>query len=165
MIRLTVVFLFCPLLLSLQTAGHAGQALAARKTNKEFVMKKTFLLLVLMVALLSSCSPQGFAQKVVELPQPIQLALLSLVTFLVGYIFARIAELVPWLAGFLGQYVDEVSTAVAGAVILALQNLLGAIPPQWEGVANAALMLVVAVLAAVGLLRTLRKARVPGFRK
>jgi hypothetical protein len=164
MIRLTVVFLFCPLLLSLQTAGHAGQALAARKTNKEFVMKKTFLLLVLMVALLSSCSPQGFAQKVVELPQPIQLALLSLVTFLVGYIFARIAELVPWLANFLGQYVDEVSTAVAGAVILALQNLLGAIPPQWEGVANAALMLIVAVLAAVGLLRTLRKARAPGFR-
>jgi hypothetical protein len=55
--------------------------------------------------------------------------------------------------------------AVAGAVILALQNMLGAIPPQWEGVANAALMLVVAVLAAVGLLRTLRKARAPGFRK
>jgi hypothetical protein len=165
MIRLTVVFCFALFSSLSNLPGMRGKPWQRGKPYKEFVMKKTFLLLVLMVALLSSCSPQGFAQKVVELPQPIQLALLSLVTFLVGYIFARIAELVPWLANFLGQYVDEVSTAVAGAVILALQNLLGAIPPQWEGVANAALMLIVAVLAAVGLLRTLRKAQVPGFRK
>jgi phage-related protein len=103
--------------------------------------------------------------NLVELPSPIQIAVLSLVTFIVGYIFSKIAELIPWLANFLGQYVDEVSTAVAGAVVLALQSLLSTIPPEWEGVANAALVLIVAVLAAVGLFKTARKARVPGFRQ
>ena len=80
------------------------------------------------------------------------------------WLLAEVAKLVPWLADFLGQYVDEVSTAVAGALVLAVQNLLGAIPPEWESVANAALALIVAVLAAIGLIKTARKARVPGFR-
>ena len=126
---------------------------------------KKFLLFVLLVFLLSACaSTQGVAQKVVALPEPIQLAILSAVTFLVGYVFAQIAKLFPWLANLLGQYVDEVATALAGAIVLTIQTWLNAIPPQWETVANAALMLVVAILAAIGLLKTLRKARVPGFK-
>jgi len=122
-------------------------------------------LFVLVIALLflSACSPT-LSQSIVELPGPIQLAILSLATFLVGYIFAKIAELLPFLAEFLGQYVDEVSTALAGAVVLLVQSWLNAVPPEWESVANAALALVVAILAAIGLLKTLRKARVPGFR-
>ena len=124
------------------------------------------LVLVILVSLLSACAPaQGFAQKVVELPSPIQLAILSLVTFVVGYIFTKIAEAVPFLARFLGEYVDEVSSAVAGALILAIQNLLNAVPPEWEGVLGAFLALIVAVLAAIGLFKVARKARVPGFRK
>lgn len=119
---------------------------------------------ILMSLLVGACAPaQGFAQKVVELPSPIQLAILSLVTFVVGYIFAKIAEAVPFLAAFLGEYVDEVSAAVAGALVLALQNALNAVPPEWEGVANSVLAVVVAVLAAIGLFKTARKARVPGF--
>jgi hypothetical protein len=131
-------------------------------------MKKLFTLSVLVILVflfLSACAPvQGFAQGVVELPSPIQLAVLSLVTFVVGYIFTKIAEAVPPLADFLGQYVDEVSAAVAGALILAIQNLLGAVPPEWEGAVGALLALIVAVLAAIGLFKTLRRARVPGFR-
>lgn len=121
--------------------------------------------LLASLSLLSACAPvQGFAQGVVELPSPIQLAILSVATFLVGFIFAKIAELLPFLKDFLGQYVDEAATALAGAVVLLIQNWLGAIPPEWEGVANAALALIVAILAAIGLFKTLRKTRVPGFR-
>ncbi len=129
-------------------------------------MKKYLsLLLVICVFLVSACAPaQGFAQKVIELPSPIQLAILSLVTFVVGYIFTKIAEAVSFLAKFLGEYVDEVSSAVAGAVVMAVQNLLNAVPPEWEGVVGALLALIVAVLAAIGLFKTARKARVPGFR-
>lgn len=127
-------------------------------------MKK--LSLILLVLLLSACAPVStFAQGVIELPSPIQLAILSLVTFVVGYIFSRIAEVVPFLAKFLGEYVDEVSTAVAGALVLAIQSWLNAVPPQWEGVVGAALALIVAVLAAIGLFKTARKVRAPGFRK
>jgi hypothetical protein len=125
---------------------------------------KVTLLLAMCALFLTACAAQGFAQKVVELPSPLQLAILSGVTFVVGFIFAKIAALIPWLADFLGQYVDEVSVAVAGAVVLSIQNALNAIPPEWEGVANAFLALLVAVLAAIGLLKSVRKARVPGFK-
>ena len=130
-------------------------------------MKKLISVCVLVIALslLSACSASpAFAQRVIELPSPIQIAILSLVTFLVGYVFTRIAELFPPLAEFLGQYVDEVSVAVAGVVVMSIQAWLNAVPPQWEGAVNAALALLVAVLAAIGLFKTLRKARVPGFR-
>lgn len=129
-------------------------------------IRNLFLLCVPVIALsLSACSPSpAFAQRVIELPSPIQIAILSAVTFLVGYVFTKLAELIPQLSDFLGQYVDEVSTAVAGVVVMAIQSWLNAIPPEWEGVANAALALLVAILAAIGLFKTLRRARVPGFR-
>lgn len=94
----------------------------------------------------------------VELPSPIQLAILSLCTLAVGFVFTKIAEAVPFLAEFLGQYVDEVSTAVAGALVLAIQGALNTIPPEWEGVANSVLALIVAILAAYGFLHGARKA-------
>ena len=122
------------------------------------------LMLIMLMLLLTACGAQGVAQRVIELPSPIQLAILTGVTFVVGLIFAKIAEALPFLKAFLGQYVDEVSIAVAGAVVLEIQSLLNAIPPQWEGVANAAFTLIVAILAAIGLIKTARKARVPGFR-
>jgi len=117
-------------------------------------MKKSLFVLVILVSLLSACAPaQSFAQGVVELPSPIQLALLSLATLVVSFVFTQIAKALPFLAEFLGQYVDEVATALAGAVVLAIQNLLNAIPPEWEGVANSALALIVAILAAYGVIK------------
>jgi phage-related protein len=132
-------------------------------------MKKLFRSLlvatVLSVFLLSACSAaNGLAQTVVELPSPIQVAILSGVTFVVGFIFTKIAEAVPFLAAFLREYVDEVSYAVAGAVVMLVQTWLNAIPPEWEGVAAAGLALVVAILAALQLAVLARKAKLPGFR-
>ncbi|HLE52721.1 MAG TPA: hypothetical protein VI755_11700 [Anaerolineales bacterium] len=128
-------------------------------------MKLRSVFFVLLTALLlSACAVQGVAQQVVELPSPIQLAILAGVTFVVGFIFTKIAEALPFLKDFLGQYVDEASVAVAGAAVLWIQNLLNAVPLEWEGVANAALALIVAILAAIGLIKTARKAQVPGFR-
>ncbi|RPI93050.1 MAG: hypothetical protein EHM40_11075 [Chloroflexi bacterium] len=122
-----------------------------------------FLIIMVCVLVLSACTPP-FARTVVELPGPIQLAILAGVTFVVGFIFTKIAEALPFLSDFLGQYVDEVAVAVAGGIVLWIQNLLNAIPLEWEGVANAALTLIVAILAAIQLLKLARKARVPGFR-
>lgn len=124
-------------------------------------MKKLslFLLTFAIIFLVTACSgAQGVAQKVVQLPDPIRLAILAGVTFVVGFLFTKLAEAIPWLANLLGQYVDEVSMAAGGALVLAVQNWLNAIPPEWEGVANAALALLVAILAAYGFLRATRKA-------
>lgn len=119
-------------------------------------MKKftLFLSMVAVCAVLSACAPvQGVAQRVIELPSPIQFAILSLATLVVSFVFTQIAKALPFLANFLGQYVDEVATALAGAVVMAIQNALNAIPLEWEGVASAALVLIVAILAAYGAIK------------
>lgn len=122
-------------------------------------MKKlSVLLLVICLSLTACASAQGVAQRVVELPSPIQFAILSLATLVVGFVFTKVAEALPFLKDLLGQYVDEAATAVAGAVVLAIQNALNAIPPEWEGVASAALALVVAILAAYGAIKAARHA-------
>jgi ABC-type Fe3+ transport system substrate-binding protein len=101
----------------------------------------------------------AFFQNLVQLPDPIVLAILSGVTLLLGLILTQLAKALPWLAAFLGQYVDEVAVAVAGVVVTYLNNLLAQIPANWEGVATIALQLVVAILAALGALYQYRKAR------
>jgi hypothetical protein len=63
-----------------------------------------------------------------------------------------------------GQYADEIAMALSGALIGVIQNVLNLIPPEWEGVGNAAMALIVAVLAAIGLFRSLGKAGVKSFR-
>jgi hypothetical protein len=84
----------------------------------------------------------------VQLPEPIQLAILAGVTLLLGLILVQIAKLVPWLSDFLGHYKDEIAVAVAGVIVTYLNSLL---------------QFVVAVLAALGLLLEYR--RVQALRK
>lgn len=103
---------------------------------------------------------QGF----VELPGQLQAAILSLCVFVVGWIFAQIGARLPWFSKMFGQYADEIAIALAGAFTGVIQDLLNLIPPAWEGVGNMALMLLVAILAAVGLFRSLGKAGVKSFR-
>jgi hypothetical protein len=98
-------------------------------------------------------------QTIVELPGPINLAILSGVTLLLGLLVREIAKLSSAVAAFLGQYIDEVAIAVAGGIVVWLNGLLAQIPANLEGVAFAALQLVVAILAALGLLAQYRKAR------
>ena len=103
---------------------------------------------------------QGF----IELPSPLQLAIVSAITFLVGFVFAKIAEAVPWLGGFLGEYADEVAMALSGAVVSAVQNWLNAVPAGYEGIVAAVLQVIVAALSALGLFRLFGKAGVRGFK-
>ena len=102
-----------------------------------------------------------FLQTIVELPGPINLAILSGVTLLLGLLLAQLYKLpvLGWLAGLLGQYKDEIAVAVSGAIVVWLNGLLAQIPANLEGVAFAALQLVIAILAALGLLAQYRKAR------
>ena len=103
---------------------------------------------------------QGF----VELPGVLQNTILMLFVFVVGWVFAQIGARTPWFTKLFGQYADEIAVALSGAVIGAIQNALNMIPPEWEGVGNAGMALLVAVLAAIGLFRTLGKAGVKRFR-
>lgn len=98
-------------------------------------------------------------QSLVTLPEPLHLAILAGLTFVFGLAVTAIGKSIPWLAKFLGQYVDEVAMAVSGAIVVWLNSLLAQIPPAWEGVGVIALQLIVAVLAALGLIQQVRKFR------
>ena len=100
----------------------------------------------------------------VTLPQPLQVAITALIVFVVGWVFTQIGKAIPWLAGVLGQYVDEVSIAVAGMVVLYVQNLLNMIPAQYDNIVSLILELIIAVLASLGLFKVLSKAGVPTFK-
>lgn len=102
---------------------------------------------------------QGF----VALPSELQAAIVALCVFVVGWVFAQIGAALPWFTNLFGQYADEVAIALSGALIGVIQGVLDLIPPEWEAVGNAAMVLLVAVLAAIGLFRTLGKAKVRTF--
>lgn len=123
---------------------------------------KKFVLFLLLAFLLAGCAPQ--VASFVVLPDPIKVAITALITFAVGWVFTQIAKAVPWLANFLGQYVDEISIAIAGGVVLAIQNFLNTIPAQYDDIVSLVLQLIIAVLAALGLFKVLQKAKAPGFR-
>jgi hypothetical protein len=125
-------------------------------------MKKKIGLFLLLAILLAGCAPQ--VASFVVLPDPLKAAITALITFVVGWVFTQIAKAVPWLAGFLGQYVDETSIALAGGVVLAIQNFLNTIPAQYDDIVSIILQLVIAVLASIGLFKVLQKAKAPGFR-
>ena len=128
-------------------------------------MKKIVWLLLAVLALaITSCAPvQGFAQKVVTLPDTLQLAIQGLFVFAVGWIFAQIGARMPWFTKMFGQYADEIAFALSGAAIGLIQTWLDMIPPNWEPVGNLALALIIAVLA-LQVFRLLGKAGVKSFR-
>jgi hypothetical protein len=103
-------------------------------------------------------------QSFVQFPDPLQAAILALVTFVVGFLFTQIANALPWLGAFLGQYKVEISMAVSGALVTVIQNLLNAIPAQYDNVVTIALQLLIAVLASFGFFKFFEARGARGFR-
>jgi hypothetical protein len=103
-------------------------------------------------------------QSFVQMPEALQGAIIALSVFVVGWLFTQIGMRLPWFVKLFGQYADEIAMALAGALIGVIQNALNLIPPGWEAVGELALALIVAVLAAIGLFRSLGKAGVKSFR-
>lgn len=103
-------------------------------------------------------------QTFVQLPDPLQAAIFALVTFVVGFVLTQISSKVPWLGSFFGQYKVEISMAISGALVTLAQNLLNAIPAQYDDIVSLFLQLLIAVLASLGLFNFLAKRNVKGFR-
>lgn len=86
----------------------------------------------------------------VQLPEELKAILLPFITFLV-------TEGLKALGGLFGVdlsgKVSAVVAAIAGALFFFADVLLAKVPPEFEGVANALLMLLVSILSAYGLHR------------
>ncbi len=123
------------------------------------------LIALLAVFVLAACAPaQSVAQRVVELPEKIQLLITAACVFVVGWVFAQIGARLPWFVQLFGKYADEIAFALSGTLITLIQGWLNMIPPGWEDVGNIALTLLVAVLAALQVFRFLGKVGVKSFR-
>lgn len=112
--------------------------------------------------LLSACAPaNGFAQGFVQLPDATRLGITAVVVALVGFLFAWIGGYLPWTVPFLSKYKEEISLALAAALIGVIEN---ALPSAYPDVSILFVQLVLAALAAFGLFRILGKAGVKAFR-
>jgi hypothetical protein len=100
-------------------------------------------------------------QNFVPLPDASRLAITALVVAVVGLAFAKIGELIPWAVPFLSKYKEEISLALAAALIGVIEN---ALPSAYPEISLLVVELVLAVLAAIGLFKVLGKAGVKGFR-
>jgi hypothetical protein len=86
-------------------------------------------------------------QNFVELPEPLQVLLLTGVTFVV-------TQFLKWLSGQIGTdlsgYGAQVSSAIVASVLVLINALLAQIPAELEAIANALLNLVVVILGSWG---------------
>lgn len=121
-------------------------------------MKKIFVF-VLSMLVLTACASQPVAQFV-QLPDTERLAITTLVVAVVGFVFAKIAERLPWTGPILEKYKVEISLALAGVVIGVIEN---ALPSAYPEISILVVQLVLAVLASIGLFRLLGKAGVKSF--
>lgn len=117
-----------------------------------------FVIALTAILLLSACAPaQGFAQKVVQLPDKLQVLIAAGVAWLLSRLLSgRVPD----------EYLSEISVAITTALITVIGVLLRMIPPEFETIANAVLNLIVVLLGTVWVFRLLRKGAVrTGFLK
>jgi hypothetical protein len=134
-------------------------------------MKRVILIVVAMLAmtlmafapvLQGDQPPTSLVQSFVQLPDAIRLGITALVIAVVGLVFMKIGELFPWAIPFLTKYKEEISLVLAGALIGWIENALPG--GAYENISLLVVQIVLAVLALIGLFRTLAKAGVKGFR-
>jgi hypothetical protein len=87
----------------------------------------------------------------VKLPEELKVIILPLITALVTEGLKAIGAL---FGVDLSGKAAAVVAAIAGALFFFADALLAKIPPEFEGVANAVLMLLVSILGAYGIHRT-----------
>lgn len=121
-------------------------------------MKK--IMLIFSMFLLTACASQPVA-GFVQLPDPERVAILALVTLLVGLAFAWIGTKFPWTSPFLDKYKIELSLTLGGAVVAWIESTL---PSAYPELSIRLVQFLLAVIAAIGVNALLAKAGVRGFR-
>jgi len=82
----------------------------------------------------------------VALPDPVKIALTSVVVWLVSWGFAQLIALIPFLS-FLEQFREPLALAIAAALIGWVET---AVPDAYAGIAVASIQLVLVILAFFG---------------
>jgi hypothetical protein len=100
----------------------------------------------------------------VQLDPGIQMLIVSLLTFVVGFLILKAGELYPALGEYLGQYKAGIVTWLSGIVFNLLQAQLDNIPATWDNVAALVMKLIVEVAAVLFAFSFLRRKGVRALR-
>lgn len=119
-----------------------------------------FVFVLLAVLALSACvaapavAPQSaVAQGLVSLPDDARTLILTLLTAAFAWLLAKIN---------MGQFTQPIAAALAPVIILAIENLLGMIPPSFDNIVLAILhWLVLFISGSIGALVLAKRAKTP----
>ena len=120
---------------------------------------KKLLPLFLIAFVLTACAPA--TAQFVQLPDAERLGITTLIVAVVGLIFGKIAQYIPWTQPFLTKYKEEISVSLAAAVVGFIEN---ALPSAYPEISILVVQLLLAALAAVGLFRVFAKVGVYKFK-
>lgn len=101
---------------------------------------------------------QGFVAVSPEL----QGLILFGVTALVSFLLLQLANAVPWLAEYLGQYKAGIVTWIVGLIVQLLNAQLQRIPASWDEVVALVMQLIVTVAGVLLAFAGWRKVKAPG---
>jgi hypothetical protein len=101
---------------------------------------------------------QGFVAVSPEL----QGLILFGVTALVSFLLLQLANAVPWLAEYLGQYKAGIVTWLVGLIVQLLNAQLQRIPASWDEVVVLVMQLIVTVAGVLLAFAGWRKVKAPG---
>jgi uncharacterized protein YacL len=103
-------------------------------------------------------------QAFVQFPPELQALIGVLVTFVISFLLVQIANVIPWLSEYLGQYKQQIIVWLTGLIVSLIQGWLNLIPAQWEPVAILVGQLIVAVFAVLGFFKFLANRGVRSLR-
>ena len=101
---------------------------------------------------------QGF----VEVSPALQDLILFGITALVSFVFLQLANAVPWLAEYLGQYKNAIVVWLVGLIVQLLNAGLQQIPATWDAVVSLVMQLIVTVVGILLAFAGWKRLNAPG---
>lgn len=85
------------------------------------------------------------------------------VTVVVSFLFLQIANVLPWLAEYLGQYKTGIVVWLTGVVVQLVQAQLDRIPESWDSIVALVMQLIIEVIMVLVGFALYRRAKIKGY--
>lgn len=85
------------------------------------------------------------------------------VTFVISWLFLQLANKLPWLAEYLGQYKVGIVTWLTGLIVQLVQAQLDKVPATWDGVLVLVMQLIAEVVAILITFAFYRRSKIKGY--
>lgn len=105
-----------------------------------------------------------FLNFLVQLDPKLQELIALGVTFVFSWLVLQIANVLPWLAEYLGQYKVGIVTWFTGLIVQLVQAQLDKIPQTWDNVVLLVMQLLGEVIIILTAFAFYRRSKIKGYR-